>query len=143
MKSTSIMSKQIPAYLMLAMMCLAGIVGVIGVQALSSAPTRTVTTIGGEIFNITGELIVSPQGIGITTTTTPATGTNGSEVVMSASPSSVNTALVQGCFEYRLKVEVAEGGVSNAKEYTVELFADGVSKGTAYIEQGAASIVAD
>ncbi|MDQ1281428.1 MAG: hypothetical protein QG670_2693, partial [Thermoproteota archaeon] len=27
--------------------------------------------------------------------------------------------------------------------YTVELFADGVSKGTAYIEQGAASVVAD
>ena len=144
MKSTSLMTRQIPVYLMLAMICVSAISGaIVAHAAISIASPRTVTTIGGEVFSITEELTVTPQGIGITTSTAAAAGTDESEVAMSASGTSANIALTQGNFEYRLKVAVATGGVSNAKEYTVELLAGGTSKGTVYVEQGATSVIAD
>jgi hypothetical protein len=52
---------------------------------------------------------------------------------MSSSGASANTALIQGHFEYRLKVEIDV--VSGGDVYIVELYADGYSMGTVYIEQ--------
>lgn len=106
-----------------------------GVYSLTTT-TRTVTTIDGEVFFITEELDTIPQGIGITTNTIGAAGDSSSPVIMTVSGASANTALVQGRFEYRLKVEidVVQGG----DEYIVELYADGVSEGTVYIKQALA-----
>jgi len=43
-------------------------------SAILEISTRTITTIGGEVFDITEELIMTPQGINITLTDTDAIG---------------------------------------------------------------------
>ena len=130
----SFMRKPIPAYLVLVMLAVIAVMSVGVFSVISSASTRTVTTIGGEVLVITEELTVTPQGIGITTATIGAAGdTLPNNVTMTSGGASANTALTQGNFEYRLECNVTT--TSAGQEYSVELFADGTSKGTVYIGQ--------
>jgi len=134
MEQTDYLTKRIPVYLVIFMLAITAM-GSVAIYAItSSATTRTVTTIGGEIFVLTEELTLTPQGIGISTSTASAVGDSlANNVTMTSSGASANTALVLGQFEYRLNVEIAT--VSAAQDYSVELLANGVSQGTVYIGQ--------
>jgi len=141
MKTMRLMTRPVPAYLVLIILLVTAAAAVAVYAAVSSATPRTVTTISGEIFVLTEELTATPQGIGITNTTVGAVGdTLATNVTMTASPgASANTALTQGYFEYRLKIEIATP--SAGKAYSVELFAGGISKGKVYIGQGGSPAV--
>lgn len=142
MKMVKVMRKRIPVYLVLAIAALIATCSIAAYAAIDSATTRTVTTIGGEIFVLTEELTVTPQGVGITTSTAATVGdTLANNVTMTTAGAPANTALTQGQFEYRLKVTVAT--VAAGQEYTVELFQDGTTKGTVYIGQVTGTSVDD
>ena len=129
-----LLNKRIPFYVCLLLMT-TGMAGSVSVYAvLNSATIRSITTISGEILVISEHLTATPQGVGITTSTASAVGsTLANNETMTAGGASANTALTQGYFEYRLKVEIAT--VAAGVEYSVELFADGTSKGKVYIGQ--------
>jgi len=140
MKTIRLMMRPVPAYLVLIILLVTAAAAVAVYAAISSAPTRTVTTISGEVFVLTEELTATPQGIGITNATVGAVGaTPATNVTMTASGASANTALTLGYFEYRLKIEITT--LSAGKTYSVELFAGGISKGKVYIGQGASPVV--
>jgi hypothetical protein len=134
MNAKTNMTKRVPAYVILAVIVAAIMLQAVVYAAISSASTRTVTTIGGEVFTLTEQLTLTPQGIGISTATASAAGSSlANNVTMTASGASANTALTQGNFEYRLEVAIAT--VSTAQAYSVQLLEDGTSKGTVYIGQ--------
>ena len=142
MNLVKLMSKRIPVYLVLAIVVLVIAGSISAYAAISSATTRTVTTIGGEIFVLTEELTATPQGVGITIDTISAAGaTLATNVTMTTAGASANTALTQGNFEYRLEAKIAT--TSASQEYSVELFADGTTKGTVYIGQDPSSPAVD
>ena len=132
-KLTSFMSKHVPVYVVVAMLIIAAM-GPMIVYAALSVQTTNVTTLGGEVFKISEDLTLAPQGIGISTADVEALGTSGTPVVMVSAPgASANTAITQGHFEYKLSVTIAYPEAGTA--YTVNLLADGASKGTVYIKQ--------
>ena len=142
MEPMKLMTKHIPAYLVLAMLA-ATVAGSVAVYAsILSASTRTVTTVGGEVFILTEELTVTPLGIHITTADASAAGdTLANNVTITTAGASANTALTKGNFEYKLNVTVAT--VSAGQEYSVELFQGGTSKGKIYIGQVTGTQVGD
>jgi hypothetical protein len=113
------------------------------VFAASSMGTRTVTNISGESLTVTEGLDATPNGISVASSTVGALGGNTTtEVAMDAGTSQIaREALTQGNYTYNATVEVVT--VSSSTEYTVELFEDGTSQGTLYIEQASSSVVGD
>ena len=130
------MKKKMPLYAVLLVLVVATFGSVQAYAAISSATTRNVTTIRGEILVLSEALTATPQGVGITISTASAVGSAlASNVTMTSGGASANTALTQGHFEYKMKVEIAT--VQAGLEYSVELFADGTTKGKVYIGQAA------
>jgi len=140
-KLVGFVKKRFPLYLFLVILPVFAMVSTGVYSAILEISTRTITTIGGEVFDITEELIMTPQGINITLTDTDAIGDISNPVIMISTGASANTDLIQGHFEYRLKVEIDV--VSGGDVYIVELYADGSSMGTVYIEQDSGAVVND
>jgi hypothetical protein len=103
------------------------------------------TTIGGEVFTLTGDLSISSYSTSPSTTTysvaplhIDASGTSGSPVVMSATTGlTANTAITQGDFVYT--VTVAVNHFVDGQEYKVTLLQDGTPltpQSNVYIKQG-------
>jgi hypothetical protein len=113
------------------------------VLGTSSIGSRTYTNVSGEVITVTEGLDATPNGISVASSNVTALGGNTTtEVAMDAGTSQVaRGALTQGHYTYNCTVEVVT--TSNLKEYTVELFQDGVSQGILYIEQAAAAVVGD
>jgi hypothetical protein len=112
------------------------------VFAASSMGTRTITNISGESLALSEDLDGTPNGITVVSSTAAANAGNGTEVAMDAGTSQVaREALTQGHYAYNCTVEVVN--TSNSTEYSVELFQDGVTQGTLYIEQAADSVAGD
>jgi hypothetical protein len=112
------------------------------VFAASSIGTRSVTNISGEVLTVSEGLDCTPNGITVVSSNASANAGNGTEVAMDAGTGQVaREALTQGHYAYNATVAVVNA--SNSTEYSAELFEDGVSQGTLYIEQAAAAVAGD
>jgi hypothetical protein len=138
----NLLRKQVPAFVMLIVVVLAGLIGaVIASVATSTITTRSVTNIGGEVFTLTGDLAISSYSTSPSTTTYSvatssigASGTIDSPVVMTNPGSTANTAITQGDFVYTVTVTVVHD-VETTTTYDVTLKVDGEVNGNVYIQQ--------
>jgi hypothetical protein len=119
---------------MLIVVAFAGIAGAMVVVATGTIGARSVTTINGEVFTLTGELSVSGFSTSIATAGASAAGTSGSPVAMTSVGSAANVAITLGHYVYSVNVTVAT--IHNSQEYKVTLLQSGTSKGDVYIAQG-------
>ena len=126
---------------MLALVAFAGLIGAVIASSASTITTRSVTTIGGEVFTLTGDLSISSYSTATSTTaysvaplSLDASGTSGTPMVMTAGGSTANTAITQGDFVYTVIVAVAHD-VSVTTTYDVTLKVDGNVNGNVYIQQ--------
>ncbi len=132
----SLSRKQVPAYLMLIVIALAGLTGAMVAFAVGPISQRSVTTINGEVFTLTGDLSVNGFSTSIATATADAAGsTIGSAVAMtSEGGSAANTVITKGDYTYSVTVNVTN--TDNSQAYKVTLKQDGASQGIVYIAQG-------
>ncbi|MGD0406032.1 MAG: hypothetical protein ABSB10_05210 [Candidatus Bathyarchaeia archaeon] len=130
----SLSRKQVPAYLMLIVVAFAGIAGAMVVIASGTIGARSVTTINGEVFTLTGDLSVSGFSTAISTQAASAVGTSGSPVAMTSVGSAANDAITLGHYVYSVNVTVAS--IHNSQEYKVTLLQSGTSVDDVYIKQG-------
>jgi hypothetical protein len=124
---------------MLIVVALAGLTGAMVAFASVTINTRSVTTINGDVFTITGDLTVSGFSTSIAWQGINAVGTSGSPVAMTSGGSVANTAITMGDYTYSVTVTIANSQVS--QEYAVTLKQDGASQGIVYIAQDAAGTV--
>jgi hypothetical protein len=139
LEKMSLSRKQVPAYLMLIVVAFAGIAGAMVVIASGTITARSVTTINGEVFTLTGELTVSGFSTSIATADASAAGTSETPVAMASGGATANTVITTGDFKYSVTVTVATG--VDSQKYEVTLKQDGTSKGNVYIAQDAAGTV--
>jgi len=137
----SLSRKQVPAYLMLIVVAFAGIAGAMVVVATGTIGARSVTTINGEVFTLTGDLTVSSFSTSISTATASAAGTSGSPVAMTSVGSAANDAITLGHYVYSVNVTVAN--IHNSQAYKVTLLQAGTSVDDVYIKQGTSSVQND
>ena len=130
----SLSRKQVPVYLMMIVVALAGIAGAMVVLASGTIGARSVTTINGEVFTLTGDLTVSGFSTSISTVGASAAGTSGTPVAMTSGGATANTAITMGHFKYSVTVTVAN--IVDSQAYKVTLTQAGTSKGDVYIAQG-------
>jgi hypothetical protein len=131
----SLSRKQVPAYLMLIVVAFAGIAGAMVVVATGTIGARSVTTINGEVFTLTGDLTVTGFSTSIATANASAVGTSGSPVAMTLGGATANTVITMGHYNYSVTVTVANG--VDSQKYKVTLTQAGTSKGDVYIAQDA------
>ena len=141
LEKMNLLRKKVPACVMLIVVALAGLTGAVIAASESTITSRSVTTIGGEVFTLTGDLSITSYSTSTSTTTYSvaplpigASGTIGTPVVMTAVGSTANTAITQGDFVYTVIVTVAHD-VSTATTYDVTLKVDGTVNGNVYIQQ--------
>jgi hypothetical protein len=139
LEKMSLSRKQVPAYLMLIVVAFAGIAGAMVVIASGTIGTRSVTTINGEVFTLTGDLTVTGFSTSISTADASAAGTSGSPVAMTSGGAPANTAITMGHYKYSVTVAIANSAPSI--KYEVTLTQAGTSKGDVYIAQDAAGTV--
>jgi hypothetical protein len=139
LEKMSLSRKQVPAYLMLIVVAFAGIAGAMVVIASGTIGTRSVTTINGEVFTLTGELTVTGFSTSISTQAASAAGTSGSPVAMTSSGATANTVITMGHYNYSVTVTIATGVDSQA--YKVTLLQSGANMGDVYIAQDAEGTV--
>jgi len=130
----SLSRKQVPAYLMLIVVAFAGIAGAMVVVATGTIGARSVTTINGEVFTLTGDLTVSSFSTSISTATASAAGTSETPVAMTSVGSAANDAITLGHYVYSVNVTVAN--IHNSQAYKVTLLQAGTSVDDVYIKQG-------
>ena len=139
LEKMNLLRKQVPACVMLIVVVLAGLTGAMVAFASVTINTRSVTTINGDVFTLTGDLTVSGFSTSIATTAPSAAGTSGTPVAMTSGGSAANTAIPMGDYTYTATVTIANSHVS--QEYAVTLKQDGASQGIVYIAQDAAGTV--
>ncbi len=138
----NISGKHVPAYLILIIVTLAGIMGaLVAVAAVTMSQPRSVTTINGEVFTVTGDLAVSGFSTQISTADATALGTSGDPVAMTAGVATANTAITIGHFTYSVTVAVVN--VHDSVPYAVTLLQAGSPVGVVYIAQGANAVAGD
>ena len=137
----SLSRKQVPAYLMLIVVAFAGIAGAMVVVATGTIGARSVTTINGEVFTLTGDLTVSSFSTSISTATASAAGTSETPVAMTSVGSAANDAITLGHYVYSVNVTVAN--IHNSQAYKVTLLQAGTSVDDVYIKQGTSSVQND
>ena len=135
----SFLRKKVPACVMLIVVVLAGLTGAMVASTAVTIQSRSVTTINGEVFTITGDLTVSGFNTSIAYATASAVGTSGSPVAMTSGGSVANTAITMGDYTYSVTVTIANSHVSQG--YAVTLKQAGISQGIVYIAQDAAGTV--
>jgi len=113
----------------------------VAVAAVSISQPRSVTTINGEVFTITGDLAVSAFSTQISTEPATALGTNGAPVAMTAGDAIANTAITIGHYTYSATVAVVN--VHDSVPYTVTLLQAGSPVGVVYIAQGVTVVAGD
>jgi hypothetical protein len=119
---------------MLIVVAFAGIAGAMVVLASGTIGTRSVTTINGEVFTLTGDLTVTGFSTSISTAGASAAGTSGSPVAMTSVGSAANDAITLGHYLYNVTVTVAN--IHNSQAYKVTLLQSGASVDDVYIAQG-------
>lgn len=137
----NLLRHQVPAFVMLIVVVLAGLAGAMIASATSTISSRSITNIGGEVFTLTENLAISSYSTSTSTTTysvaptsIDASGTSDSPVVMTTDRSTANTAITQGDFVYTVTVTVVHD-VSSTTTYDVTLKVDGTVNGDVYIQQ--------
>lgn len=142
LEKMNLLRKQVPACVMLIAVVLAGLTGAVIAFSESTITSRSVTTIGGEVFTLTGDLGItsysaSPSSsiYSVAPITLDPAGTSTLPVVMSATTGiTANTAITQGDFVYTVTVAVVHDA-STATTYDVTLKVDGTVNGDVYIQQ--------
>ncbi len=142
LEKMNLLRKQVPAYLMLIIVALVGITGAMVAVAAVTIQTRSVTTINGEVFTLTGDLTISDFATSIAIANVPAAGaTSGSAIPMAGGGAASNTAITIGDYTYSATVTVFN--VHDGQTYAVTLLQSGVSMGVVYIAQGATAVEGD
>ena len=131
--------KLLKLFAILIVIVIAGVTGAMVAFATVTTSTRSVTTINGEVFTLTGDLTVSGFSTSIATTASAAAGTSGSPVAMTSGGSAANTAITMGDYTYTVTVTIANSHANQG--YAVTLKQDGASQGIVYIAQDAAGSV--
>jgi hypothetical protein len=127
---------------MLIIVALVGITGAMVAVAAVTIQTRSVTTINGEVFTVTGDLTISNFNTSIAIANVPAAGaTTESAIPMAAGGATANTAITLGDYTYSATVTVFN--VHDSQTYTVTLLQSGVNMGVVHIAQGATTLVGD
>ena len=104
------------------------------VIASGTIGTRSVTTINGEVFTLTGDLTVTGFSTSIATAGASAAGTSETPVAMTSGGATANTVITMGHYNYSVTVTVAN--IHNSQAYKVTLTQAGTSVGDVYIAQG-------
>ena len=137
----NLLRKQVPAFVTLIIVVLAGLAGAMIASATSTISSRSITNIGGEVFTLTENLAISSYSASPSTSSysvapssIDASGTSGSPVTMTTDGSTANTAITQGDFVYTVTVTVIHD-VDTTTTYDVTLKVDGAVNGEVYIQQ--------
>jgi hypothetical protein len=134
----SLSRKQVPAYLMLIVVALAGLTGAMVAFAVGPISQRSVTTINGEVFTLTGELTVGGFSTSIAPQTLSAVGTVGTPVVMATPSSNANTIITKGDYTYSMTVTIFTSAPDTVYKVTLKQDGTSVTGSPVYIKQDAA-----